>query len=1243
MKMKRSSVMDMERRSFGSALTRALCHCLAAFALALLLPLPESIVMRRPPIIWTAQAQRDESNRTENVADSARVLEPRKPIKRDISPREVHQYQIALNKDQYLRVTAEGQDIEISVAIYDPGNQALAEFDCHRCEWLPISVIASVSGVYRFEVRAKDTNATSGHYEINIEEIRQAVAQDQSRVIAARVFAEAEQLKVEPKIESHRQAIRKYTEALNYWRVVKDRRAEVYTLRVIGQVYQVLGEYQKALTYYHEALALSRHSHDSRGEIAALNDIGYLYVSFGDNQRALEIATRALKLNRAAHSSPGEAQALFTIGESYYGFGNLHKALEYYQQALQLWRQSNNYQRQAQVLVSFGYTYIELSEIAKASDAYQEALSLSRMACDRRWEAITLRAQGNLQTKLGEHQQALNLFHQSLEIFQTLDDPLSKATVLAGIGYAYDGLSDKQRALEYYNQALAIFRAINTRWGEAEAEMYIGGIYYSLGENQQALDHYHLALSLFRALDMPRYEGQTLRDMGLVYASLGDKTKAINYYRQSLSLNRAGQDQRYEAYTLNYMGRIYEGSGEIKKALSYYRQALPLNRMAADPSGEALTLYNIAHAERDSGNLTEARTQIDAALSIAESLRTKVASEGLRATYFASAHQYYGLDIDVLMRLHKEHPTEGYDAVAFDTSERARARALLETLKDARADIRQGADPALLERERSLQQALNAKAERQMQLLAGQHNEEEKASLAKEIDQITTEYDEVKARIKATSPRYAALTQPQPLGLNEIQQQVLDDETLLLEYALGDERSYLWAVTRDSITSYELPGRTEIEEASRHVYDLLLAHQPIKGEALGQRQARVAASDEQYWKQAAHLSRIVLGPVAGQLRNKRLLIVADGALQYVPFGALTVPEVSQAGRERQTQEAAAAFSDSRDDLKPLMLDHEIVNLPSASTLAVLRRETAQRAPAPNTVAVLADPVFERDDPRIPSEFRAQASDTAEQREAAHTEVAELHRAVRDAGALGDGGSIPRLLASREEAKAIMQVTPTGAGLNAIGFDASRATATSTELSKYRIVHFATHGLLNNEHPELSGVILSLVDQQGQPVNGFLRLHDIYNLNLPADLVVLSACNTGLGKDVRGEGLIGLTRGFMYAGASGVMASLWKVDDEATAELMKHFYSGMLKDGLPPAAALRQAQVTMWKRKQWRSPYYWAAFVLQGEYRERIDTRDHTQASTGKIVAAGAMVLVLSIGGLYAVKRKRRNAMQTSAL
>jgi CHAT domain-containing protein len=237
--------------------------------------------------------------------------------------------------------------------------------------------------------------------------------------------------------------------------------------------------------------------------------------------------------------------------------------------------------------------------------------------------------------------------------------------------------------------------------------------------------------------------------------------------------------------------------------------------------------------------------------------------------------------------------------------------------------------------------------------------------------------------------------------------------------------------------------------------------------------------------------------------------------------------------------------------------------------------------------------------------------------------------------LSGDGHIPRLLASRDEADAIMSVTPWRSGFQAMDFDASRATVMKTDLSDYRVVHFATHGLLNNEHPELSGVVLSLFDRKGQQQDGFLRLHDIYNLKLPVDLVVLSACNTGLGRDVKGEGLIGLTRGFMYAGASSVVASLWKVDDEATAELMRLFYGYMLRDGLSPAAALRKAQVTMSRQKRWQSPYFWAGFVIQGQYLQ--PARSNRFPIPG-LALWGIAAAVLGAAGIYALKRRRKTAL-----
>jgi CHAT domain-containing protein len=330
----------------------------------------------------------------------------------------------------------------------------------------------------------------------------------------------------------------------------------------------------------------------------------------------------------------------------------------------------------------------------------------------------------------------------------------------------------------------------------------------------------------------------------------------------------------------------------------------------------------------------------------------------------------------------------------------------------------------------------------------------------------------------------------------------------------------------------------------------------------------------------------VLGPAAAEVSGRRLLIVAPGELQRLPFAALPSPAAAAGGGVR-TRPLKTTSLTAENGPPPLGEEHEIIYLPSASTLAALRIETKGRQPAPRAVAILADPIFDRDDPRLQAALKVRPGQVASA-QSPHA----LDEVVRSFGA-----SLPRLLSSRREANDIVAAAAAGMATAALDFEANRATATGPLLGQYRIVHFATHGVFNDKQPELSGVVLSLFDESGRArEDGFLRLHDIYNLNLPVDMVVLSACQTGLGKQVRGEGLIGLTRGFMYAGAARVVASLWKVDDEATAELMKVFYQRMLKDGMPPPAALREAQMSLRRQKRWSAPYYWAGFVLQGEWK-----------------------------------------------
>jgi CHAT domain-containing protein len=369
------------------------------------------------------------------------------------------------------------------------------------------------------------------------------------------------------------------------------------------------------------------------------------------------------------------------------------------------------------------------------------------------------------------------------------------------------------------------------------------------------------------------------------------------------------------------------------------------------------------------------------------------------------------------------------------------------------------------------------------------------------------------------------------------------------------------------LKTYVLPGQEAIETIAKQVSEKLTARSVFSAvETRAARNARIAQADKDFEQAANELSRMILAPVASDLANKRLVIVADGALQYVPF---------------------AALSASSTAYQPLIVRHELVSLPSASAFAVQRENLANRPVAPKTLAVIADPVFSTGDPRVKKDAEAAAVQDG---------TRSIEHLPANTSTAGPQLSIPRLPFTRWEADQILAVARTGSNLKALDFRANRAMATSGELSKYRYVHFATHGYLDTSRAGLSAIVLSLFDENGKPQDGFLRTHDVYNLKLPAELVVLSACETGLGKDVRGEGLEGLTRGFMYAGARRVVVSLWNVNDKATATLMQRLYAGMLRSNKTPAAALRAAQMEMLRTGQWQSPYYWAAFVMQGEWR-----------------------------------------------
>ena len=858
---------------------------------------------------------------------------------------------------------------------------------------------------------------------------------------------------------------------------------------------------------------------------------------------------------------------------------SLTKAVEKCESARVMLHSLNIPAGEAVMLLLSGYAYSQLEQNQKAIEKYEQSIALARAAGESKGEATALLHLGLLQGKLGEWQKAMDNFDKALPLFRASGETQGEVLALSVLGSLHVQLGKPEELISYYNKVLEIVRVTRSPEGEAAILTAMAPLYAETNQPEKARETLEQAVAKYHTIGFPRGEAIALMTLGLMHSFELETPKALKYYEQALPLFRTVHDRLGEGAALFGICMSYVSSHNYAKGFEYCAQAQALQHAMGDRQSEPLTMKQIAIGELDRGNLAASQTAIESAIAIVESLRTKVINPEFRLSYFEGSQHYYDFYIDLLMRLHKQHLNEGYDGKALETSERARARSLLDTLAEADADIRQGIDPALLQRERDIQRRLNAGAQRQMLLRSAPHSEAQANAIADEIETLLKNLQQVETEIRQSSPRYAALMQPRPLTLKEIQTDVLDQDTLLLEYSLGEERSYLWLVTSSSISIHELPKRAEIETAARHFYDLVNARNVrIKGETTEQREVRIAQADGELPLAAASVSRMVLAPVAGKLGNKRLIIVADGALHFVPFEALPVAGGPASSMNRQ-----------RTVTRPLIVEHEIVNLPSASTLAVVRKEVAGRQIAPKSVVALADPVFMKNDERVKKGKPANEPTRDDERQL-------VKAAAEDTGVSSEGLYVPRLPGTRQEAEQIAALIPSEERRLALDFAASRDTVTSAEMGQFRYVHLSTHGLLDSVHPELSGVVFSLVNERGEDQDGFLRAHELFNLKLPAEVVVLSACQTGVGKTIRGEGLVSLTRGFMYAGAPRVVVSLWAVSDWGTPELMVRFYRGMLKEGMRPAAALRAAQISLMNDKRLASPYYWAPFTLQGEWR-----------------------------------------------
>ncbi|HEY8461037.1 MAG TPA: CHAT domain-containing tetratricopeptide repeat protein [Blastocatellia bacterium] len=760
-------------------------------------------------------------------------------------------------------------------------------------------------------------------------------------------------------------------------------------------------------------------------------------------------------------------------------------------------------------------------------------------------EGLALYGAGLCSRSLGANKKAIDYYERSLRLMRDANESLGIALVQAGMGWSYYLLGALDEALDSFEQSLRTRRKASDRIGVGRALYGIGWARIGRKENQLALESFEESLRLREMEKDSRGAALTRIGLGKAYLRLEryDESKAM--LEDALRTLRNRNDRGGQIDALGNLGWVDIRLKDDVKARERFREMLKISLASDDHYSEANARFGLAVLARREGAFREALDQIKRGVEIREFFRTEGDSSPragsdnnrLRIDDFAQVQEFYEVYIDLLMTLHGLEPGAGHAARALEVSELARARNLLDML----------------------------------------------------------------ARAEASD---AELGAARPLSADEIQRQLLDDKTVLLEYALGsagyaeNDRSFLWLATSTGVEGHLLPKRADIEAAARRVYELLTERNRASGP---RRRELIAQADAQFRVEARKLSEMLLSPVAPKLAGKRLLIAPQGALQIVPFAALPLPETSDCGSriadcgmERRRDEETAKQGRKADpqSYTPLIARHEVIVVPSASALAAIVRRTALRKPAERGVIIFADPVFSPADDRVNPVARLSSAQPPE------GSVREADISTADAAALQN---LSRLSATDWEARRIADLVKRSKGLNDVkilnNFNANREAAINPALGEYRFIHFATHAIIDPEEPDRSAIVLSQVDERGRRINGRLTTQDIHRLKLPAELVVLSACRTGLGKDARGEGLLSLTRGFLASGAARVIVTLWAVEDQATAEMMSRFYSRMLgRPLMSPAAALRATQEEMWREGRWGAPYYWSGFLLQGDWR-----------------------------------------------
>ncbi len=934
-------------------------------------------------------------------------------------------------------------------------------------------------------------------------------------------------------------AAEEYRLAAARWKAIDEKAEAARDLYCAAVLARLTGKPDTTLALKDEVLNLLRASNMSRREHDFLNHIALIHQTRGEFELAASLFQRVLSYRRQKNDTRGRAEARSNICLSDFLKGEIDSGIACYEKLVSESWFDHNDKVAAAAYTNVGRARALTGDPIQARQHYERAISIRRTIGDDRGQAQALNNLALLYSEVGEPMRALETHAAALEIFRRLGAKRWEGVSLHNISVAYDQLGEPELALEFLQQAAPLLRQAGDARALAAALDRQGTILASLEDIPGATNAHVEALGVAQKAGEKRRESIVLRSLASLAASGRDFQKARSYLAESLRLAREVGDLASEAAALGIAAEISQELGSSLQARKSLRDALALRERIGDRHGQVESLTRLAQLSLELGEYESARDGALAAVDLLESARSQIHSPELRSTYGASKRSTYETGIEATMGPPGARVDSQNAGLALNIVETGKARSLLDALSWVIPPAPPAEDAHLMERHQDLRWRLNLAMRQRLDQRTMQSSTTQPV-VSGELAELIRKFDRVESEIVRRRP----LRKSSPLNANGIQN-LLDSKTALINYWIGEARSWAWYVTAETIGWLELPPRTIIEDLAVRAHSCL----------------RDASENREVCPEAKKLSEFLLGPMASQLRAERLLIVPDGVLAYLPFGALPMPGHNGRGG--------------------LLLDRfEIAYVPSASILPALRTRRARRSASAKSVAVFADPIFSGAGPgtRGAAVWRAPPTDASN--------GDHVQRSFHE--------SLPRLRWTRTEAEAALRLDPLRS-VSFLGADATRRNVLTQDLSEFRIVHFATHGIIDTHRPRLSGLFFSSVDEEEEQTP-FLSLADILGLELNADLVVLSACETALGRHIRGEGLVGLTHAFLRAGSSRVLATLWQVDDEATSALIAHFYRERReKPNRGMAAALRSAQQAVRSESRWQHPRFWAGFVLVGDW------------------------------------------------